>query len=953
MPTVAAAPLAVVLDESERQPLGLHLDYLEDPSRKMTIADVTSSAVAQRFVASTREAPGFGFTPSAYWVRFTIEDRRAVPSDLFVEIDYPLVDSIELFTPRADGGYDLQSGGDYMPFRARTIDYRNVVFPLASADGAPRTYYMRFVTTSSMNMPVVLLTERELVQMMTVEYLLLGIYYGAIVVMIVYNLMVYFSVRDKSFLHFVVYLATWGLSMLELNGLAFQYLWPNSIWWANNTLPILLLASISSTSWFTRSYLKTWSVTPRLDGYLRGLTAVGVVAMVTLFGGYAIAIQVATVLAIACVVPVTIAGVICMRRNVRAAVYFNLAWAFFLLGVILFAFKSLGLLPNSFLTNWSIQIGAFQVAVLFSLGLGDRINTIRKERYHHQQEALKSQRLLVEALRRTERELEELVVARTVELQTKNTELERKKGELLVAKDAAEAANQAKSTFLANMSHELRTPLNAIIGYSEMLQEEAEDLGQEDFVPDLKKINFAGKHLLSLINAVLDLSKIEAGRMDLYLETLDVNRLVHDAVSVVQPMFDKSANTLVVRANGDLGSMHADGTKVREALINLLSNACKFTQVGEIALDVTRRGGDGGDWIAFRVTDTGIGMSAEQIARLFQPFTQADASTTRKYGGTGLGLAISRRFCQLMGGDITVESEVGRGSVFTIELPAHVTEDRRRVQHAMAGEGGDGATDHGVTILVVDDDEAVRDLMRHTLSRQGFAVATAATGAEGLDAARSMRPDVIMLDVIMPEMDGWSVLSALKAEPDLADIPVVMITIVDDRNLGFALGATEYLTKPIDRDRLAAVVARFRPADGPYCVLVVEDDAPTREILVRHLEHDGLAVEEASNGREGLEALERQRVDLVLLDLMMPEMDGFEFVERLHRNEAWQRLPVVVITSKDITPEDHARLNGYVQRILEKHMLSRDDLLAMVHELVGDLTREGRNRRTAAAGDAS
>jgi CheY-like chemotaxis protein len=211
---------------------------------------------------------------------------------------------------------------------------------------------------------------------------------------------------------------------------------------------------------------------------------------------------------------------------------------------------------------------------------------------------------------------------------------------------------------------------------------------------------------------------------------------------------------------------------------------------------------------------------------------------------------------------------------------------------------------------------------------------------------------VIMLDVIMPEMDGWSVLSALKAEPELADIPVVMITIVDDRNLGFALGATEYLTKPIDRGRLAAVVARFRPSDGPYRVLVVEDDAATREILVRHLEHDGLAVEEASNGREGLEALERQRVDLVLLDLMMPEMDGFEFVERLHRNEAWQRLPVVVITSKDITPEDHARLNGYVQRILEKHMLSRDELLAMVHGLVGDLTREGRNQRTAAAGDA-
>jgi GAF domain-containing protein/CheY-like chemotaxis protein len=493
-----------------------------------------------------------------------------------------------------------------------------------------------------------------------------------------------------------------------------------------------------------------------------------------------------------------------------------------------------------------------------------------------------------------------------------------------------EAADRHKSEFLANMSHELRTPLNAIIGYSEMLQEDAADLGAEQFTEDLKKINAAGKHLLELINAVLDLSKIEAGKMELYLETFDVAALVQDIAAVIQPLAAKNANRLDVRCPDAIGTMRADLTKVRQALFNLLSNACKFTEQGAVTLEVGREALDGRDWMVFGVSDTGIGMTPEQLGRLFEAFSQADAATTRRYGGTGLGLALSRRLCRMMGGDVTVESEPGRGSTFTIRLPAQVAEPvveeapspASPVERVPAGAG---------TVLVVDDEAAVRDLMQRFLTREGFRVVTASGGEEGLRRAREVRPDAITLDVMMPGMDGWAVLSALKADPDVADIPVVMATIVDDRNLGYALGASDYLTKPIDRERLVTVLRKHR-RDLP--VLIVDDDVVLRQLLRRMLEPEGYTVVEAENGRQALERLRDLSPSVVLLDLMMPEMDGFEFVAEFRRHEAGRAVPIVVITARDLSREDHERLNGYVQKILQKGAHGRDQLLAEVRELV-------------------
>ena len=508
-------------------------------------------------------------------------------------------------------------------------------------------------------------------------------------------------------------------------------------------------------------------------------------------------------------------------------------------------------------------------------------------------------------------------------------------------KDRALEASQAKSTFLANMSHELRTPLNAIIGYSEMLEEEAADTGNDASVPDLQKIRSAGKHLLELINSVLDLSKIEAGKMDLYLETFSVCTLVEEVISTVQLMAEKNGNLLTKTCPLDIGSMHGDLTKIRQSLLNLLSNACKFTTNGTVSLVVAREAVGEVNWIRFSVTDSGVGMTEEQAKSLFEPFTQADSSTTRKFGGTGLGLAITHRFAEMMGGRIGLISKPGQGATFTLMLPATPVQKKQTLpstEAAITDLTTAGKKKSGL-VLVIDDDRAVHDLLRHAIAKQGFRVEGALSGEEGLRMARRLHPDAITLDVMMPGMDGWTVLSSLKSDPDLAKIPVIMLTIVDEKNRGYSLGAADYLTKPIERERLTSVLMRFRTT-AKNEALVVEDDSASREVLSRLLESDGWKVAQAANGREGLNLLEHNTPGVILLDLMMPEMDGFEFIRQLQTRDDWKLIPVIVVTAKDLTSEERGVLNGHVSRILQKGDYGREELLEEVGRLV--ITRIGR-----------
>jgi signal transduction histidine kinase/DNA-binding response OmpR family regulator len=538
---------------------------------------------------------------------------------------------------------------------------------------------------------------------------------------------------------------------------------------------------------------------------------------------------------------------------------------------------------------------------------------------------------------------------------------EARERDLAEARRAADAANRAKSTFLANMSHELRTPLNAIIGYSELLQEEVADRGLDGLSPDLEKIRAAGKHLLTLINEILDLSKIEAGKSELLHEWFEVTPTVEEVVTTVRPLVERNHNRFVVEIASDVGAMYADVVRVRQCLFNLLSNACKFTDRGEVGLRVTREQIGRRPHLVFDVSDTGIGMTPEQLAQLFQPFHQADASTTRKYGGTGLGLTITRKLAEMMGGEISVESVAGRGSRFTMRLPvspekatsasAAETELAEAVGTAAADAGEETPADDRRTVLAIDDEQSVLEWMRRALTAGGFHVVTATTGKEGLALARRLHPAVIVLDVVMPGKDGWAVLAELKADPELADIPVVMATVVEERNMGFALGVADYLTKPIDRSRLLAVLGRFC-GSREQPVLVVDDDPPTREALRRTLEREGWWVVEAENGRVALQRVAAAPPSVILLDLLMPEMDGFEFVEVLHQTGAHRDIPIVVVTSKDLTQHDRERLSRHVRRILQKGTYSRADLVSEVSRLAAVQAEQRAAEEEVAARDA-
>jgi PAS domain S-box-containing protein len=497
------------------------------------------------------------------------------------------------------------------------------------------------------------------------------------------------------------------------------------------------------------------------------------------------------------------------------------------------------------------------------------------------------------------------------------------------ARDAAEGANRAKSAFLANMSHELRTPLSAVIGYAEMLEEDAAEAGEDALVSDLGKIKSNAQHLLGLINDVLDLSKVEAEKMDVYAEDVAVAAFARDAAGTVEALIAKKGNRFELDLAPDLGEMRTDAVKLRQCLFNLLGNAAKFTEGGTVTLRVRREDGLAGDRLTFAVTDTGIGMTPEQVAGLFERFKQADETTTRRFGGTGLGLALTKALARLMGGDVAVTSAQGKGTTFTLTLPAILPNPEDGASQAPPVADAEPCGE-GRVVLIIDDEASQRDLMVRYLTRQGFVARAAADGRSGIELARKLRPMAVLLDVMMPEMDGWAVLATLKADEITREIPVVMVSFVADPALGASLGAAGAIPKPVDWSRLRGVLDRIGADAGD--VLVVDDDADMRRRLRTTLVRHGFEVREAGDGAAALKLVREVRPGLVLLDLTMPVMDGFTFLRELRALPACAEVPVVVLSARDVSAEERRQLAG-ADSVLRKGDASLQDVAAAIERL--------------------
>ncbi|MGH7164854.1 MAG: response regulator, partial [Nitrospiraceae bacterium] len=534
----------------------------------------------------------------------------------------------------------------------------------------------------------------------------------------------------------------------------------------------------------------------------------------------------------------------------------------------------------------------------------------------------------------------EALQALTVSLEQK---VQERTAELAVARDQAMIANRHKSEFLANMSHELRTPLNAVIGFSEVLIEKMFgelNQKQEEYLTDILS---SGRHLLTLINDILDLSKVEAGRMELELSTFDLPMVLERTLSLVREQASRHAVQLSHEIDRRLGDFTADERKVKQIVLNLLSNAVKFTpNGGKVGVKAEVRDGP----VEFSVSDTGIGIVPEDRQKIFDEFYQAARDAKGRREGTGLGLALAKRYVELHGGRIWVESEVGRGSTFRFTLPVRAPVGEP--QAALAGEPqaipAPAATvprrDHSQRplVLVIEDDPSSVHLLSLHLLEADFAVEVAHDAESGFAKAKALHPAVITLDILLPKVDGWQLLSRLKADPETAQTPVVVVSILDERGKGFALGAVDYIVKPVNRDELLQAVgtglALSRTRHRKGMILVVDDDPMALELMEAVLGPEGFTVLKARSGADGMILARESRPDLIVLDLLMPDMDGFQVLDELRHDPSTAHIPIVILTMKTLTPEERERLNGRISHLARKGEFGRDDFVSLIRSLV-------------------
>ena len=759
---------AVAFDETTQSlPLGRVMQVFEDVGGEATLADV--SAQDDLFKPHTKDTLNAGYSHSAFWVKV---DLRYQPQDprvhrtWLLELAYPPLDSIELYLADAAGKYQLvERTGDSLPFDSRQIKENNYLFEINFSPGQSQTVYLRLASQGSVQAPLTLWSAQAYLEEQPVRIYILGLIYGVLLGMLVYNLFIYLSVRDTSYLYYIFYIASFGLYQLSVNGAAVQYFWPNNPWWANASTPFLIGASALFGCQFARSFLHTASHSRWLDRALIFLMAVGVLVMVlALTTSYAVSLRLATGLALAFIVTIFTAGVVAWVRGLRVARYFVIAWSAFLLGGLVNTLMVLGYLPNVFLTMYASQIGSAIEVGLLSLALADRINAMRDLQARTLQESGQKLAAMNQQLART---------------------------------------NQLKDEFLATVTHELRTPMNGVIGSLELIK-------TLDMSPELEQYTQtaqgSAREMMHMVNGILTLTELQAGRLSARPRPFSLNELLQGLSEQFGPAARNKGLEFSYEVARNLPDhWGGDAEKIRQCLECLLDNAIKFTRKGAVMVRVTGKAGEAGRWaMAFNVIDTGIGFVHQEQAELYQHFFQVDGSMTREYGGLGIGLAICRRLVELLGGRLTHHSLPGQGSQFQLLLELELSEQPLAHSPALVRAPGE-------CVVLLVEDPANPAMVRAMLLKLGYRVLGVDSGQAAIDALRRERVDAVLLACPLALVSGTSMGSQLLTLAACAQLPVLALFESEAEALKAREqvdGITDYLLKPLRFEDLQQSLAQ-------------------------------------------------------------------------------------------------------------------------------------------------
>ncbi|MFJ4196096.1 7TM diverse intracellular signaling domain-containing protein [Pseudomonas sp. NPDC089534] len=763
---------AVEFDEfTQSLPLGRSLQVFEDPSGLASLADVRTQDAAGLFRPHDKATLNAGYSRSAFWLKIDLHYRPSNPAaqrTWLLELAYPPLDHLDLYLPDAAGNYRLaRQTGDALPFASREIRQNNYLFDLAFEPGQAQTVYLRLASEGSIQAPVTLWSSTAYLEDQPVRLYVLGIIYGVLLGMLVYNLFIYLSVRDTSYLYYIFYIASFGLYQLSVNGAAVEYFWPDNPWWANAATPFFIGCAGLFGSQFARSFLQTKNHSRWLDRLLIALIAFGALVVgLSLMTSYGLALRLATTLALTFTVVIFAAGIFAWWRGLRVARYFIIAWSAFLLGGVVNTLMVLGVLPNVFLTMYASQIGSAIEVALLSLALADRINAMREQQAQ----------TLLEAGQKLE-----------------------------VLNQQLAHSNKLKDEFLATLTHELRTPMNGVIGSLELMQTVELDPELEQYQQTAAG---SARDMMRMVNGILTLTELQAGK----LKETPGSFSLRGVIEALRLQFGGNATSKCLDFKVDVlqtlpDRLHGDSGKLAQCLECLLDNAIKFTRVGGLALRVTGKPSQGNRLaLSFAVIDTGIGFTDLGEATLYQRFFQLDGSMTREYGGLGVGLAICRQLVELLGGKLTHRSEPGRGSRFQLdvefELPA--VEPIPASLHGMVG----ARAPQDCTVLLVDDNSVNQLVMRGMLLKLGFRVRTADHGAAALECLQREAFDAVLIDCQLPPLDGASLCCRIHDLPGCARLPVFMLAQGADLERCATGGVIDYLSKPVKFEELQAALER-------------------------------------------------------------------------------------------------------------------------------------------------